>query len=249
MSSNSHELLTGLDMRKNLYLNKSMVEMISQPPPAKQVPNVSAPNGSSLKWVIILAVLIVALIGGTFFLSSSKGKPSATKQTATHNIAPTSEPSPNPNTNVNEDLKGPFTFAQRTTVPKSVVCYRFTSFKEALMNIDAACILDLSGQKITALPDETARLTKLEEIYLSGNRIREFPGVLLKIPTLQIIDLRGNLITQIPSSITSLKNLQRLSLASNSFKKAEREKITLLLGDIVQFAGQTAPSTTPTPTK
>lgn len=176
-----------------------MAEMV--PAPEQQIP-VPSSGGSPSKWVILLVVVIIALAGGIFYLSTPQSKP---KQTANNNVSPT--PSKN-------DLKGPFAYAQRTTIPTTIVCYRFTSLKEALMNIEAACILDLSGKGINLLPNEITKLTKLNEINLSNNNFSEFPSQLLEIPKLRIIDLSKNKLTTTPN-VSKLKDLQSLILTGN----------------------------------
>lgn len=83
-----------------------------------------------------------------------------------------------------------------------VVCRRFTSLEEALKNPDIACQLDLSGKKLTEVPENIYKLGKLNEIDLSNNQLTSIPQKLIDMPTIISINLKNNNI----SSVTGIKN-------------------------------------------
>ncbi|MCK6425138.1 MAG: leucine-rich repeat-containing serine/threonine-protein kinase [Burkholderiaceae bacterium] len=97
--------------------------------------------------------------------------------------------------------------------------------------------LDLSGNALTALPADFARLTRLEVLFASGNRFERLPPVLGDCPALQQIGMRGcglrelpgealppalrwltltdNALTQLPAALGERPALQKLMLAGN----------------------------------
>lgn len=163
-----------------------MVEIASPTPPVQQpVPNAPAPSGSPLKWVAILFVLILLLSGATVFLFQKK--------------------EPKKNAAEMQDEKSA-NESQKT--PEKVVCKRFTSLDEALNNIEIACVLDLSGQSLTEVPQGVYKLTKINEIDLSDNKLTRFPTDLLKLEGLISLDLSNNQISSIPEGSTVRPTVQ-----------------------------------------
>ena len=101
-------------------------------------------------------------------------------------------------------------------------------------------ILDLSGNNIKALPDDFARLSKLQILFLSDNDFTVFPKVLAQCPALTMIGFKANKIarlpehalpmqtrwliltdnklTHLPDSIGDLTHLRKLMLAGNELQ-------------------------------
>lgn len=101
-------------------------------------------------------------------------------------------------------------------------------------------ILDLSGNTLTALPDDFARLTHLKILFLSDNDFTVFPEVLAQCPKLTMIGFKANKLselpehalpkqtrwliltdnhlTHLPDSIGELSHLQKLMLAGNRLR-------------------------------
>lgn len=105
-----------------------------------------------------------------------------------------------------------------------VVCRRFTSVEEALKTPEIACVLDLSNQKLTKLPENIAKLTNLTEINLSNNKITTFPTDLLNIKTLISLNLGNNNISSIPTNTVIPSTIQNLNLTGNNLSSTDMEK-------------------------
>ena len=183
---------------------------ITSPQPTEPVP----PTGD-FKPILLscLVVLILALLGGILFFDQIKsaltkqGSEKAKNEKVAQNITP--QPTS-------------LTFP---TIDPRVVCARFTNLENALLNIEKACVLDLSNQNLAALPSDVTKLKNLNEISLSNNKFKTFPNQLLSLQALLSIDLSNNQISELPASISDLKDLQLLDLSNNNISKVEQEKI------------------------
>lgn len=125
-----------------------------------------------------------------------------------------------------------------------VVCRRFTSVEEALQVPDIACVLDLSGQNLTEIPEGVYGLTKLNEIDLSNNNLTSIPQKLIDMSNMVSINLSNNNI----SNVADIKNktapvitdpeatpvpfigLQSLVLSGNPISEADQQKLTEMFG-------------------
>jgi len=65
---------------------------------------------------------------------------------------------------------------------------------------DTLEILDLSGNALTALPDDLPRLHRLRIIFCSDNRFTELPEVLGRCPQLSMVGFRSNRIRTVPAA-------------------------------------------------
>ncbi|WP_293635686.1 leucine-rich repeat-containing protein kinase family protein [Polaromonas sp.] len=65
---------------------------------------------------------------------------------------------------------------------------------------DTLEILDLSGNALSALPDDLARLHRLRIIFCSNNRFTELPAVLGRCAQLEMIGFRANRIGRVPAA-------------------------------------------------
>ncbi len=75
--------------------------------------------------------------------------------------------------------------------------------------------LDLSGKKLTKIPEAIAKLTNLTQLYLSSNQITEIPEAIANLTNLTQLYLSYNQITEIPEAIAKLTNLTQLVLFKN----------------------------------
>ena len=105
---------------------------------------------------------------------------------------------------------------------------------------DSLEILDLSGNQLTALPDDLSRLHKLRVIFCSDNPFTEVPEVLGQCAELNMVGFKANRITQVspkalppklrwliltdnaltslPAAIGECVQLQKLMLAGNQLR-------------------------------
>ncbi|GAB2546739.1 leucine-rich repeat-containing protein kinase family protein [Rufibacter soli] len=113
-----------------------------------------------------------------------------------------------------------------------------THFPEEILDLaDTLEILDLSGNRLTQLPADFARLKNLKITFFSDNDFTHFPAVLGQCPQLEMIGfkacqlqhipeeaipvatrwliLTNNQITALPASIGKCTRLQKLMLAGN----------------------------------
>ncbi len=86
--------------------------------------------------------------------------------------------------------------------------------KEIFGLADSLEVLNLSGNKLSSLPDDLPRLHKLRVIFCSGNNFTEVPEVLGKCPNLEMIGFKANQINYVPASALP-KQLRWLILTDN----------------------------------
>lgn len=55
-----------------------------------------------------------------------------------------------------------------------------------------ATSLDLSGMKLTELPESVGQLTQLQSLNLSGNQLTALPEALSRLTRLQTLDVNNN---------------------------------------------------------
>lgn len=105
---------------------------------------------------------------------------------------------------------------------------------------DTLEILDLTGNALTALPDDLPRLRKLRIVFASGNRFTALPEVLGRCERLEMVGFKANRIRQVsanslpaqlrwliltdnridalPAEIGRCQRLQKLALAGNRLR-------------------------------
>ena len=146
-----------------------------------------------------LIVLILLIIGAIFFFD---------------NIKELVIKSPNlPETK--NTTYSPITSGPLPTLNPKVTCARFKNIEQALKYPVQTCILDLTGQNLSALPKDLSSLVHLTTIILNNNKFEEFPPQLLTLTQLVEIDMANNMITKLPEDISKLKKLEKLDLSNN----------------------------------
>ncbi len=105
---------------------------------------------------------------------------------------------------------------------------RDEAYREAEQRIEAArqagaTELDLSGMKLTEVPEAIAGLTQLQSLDLSYNELTELPEAIAGLTQLQSLDLSSNQMTEVPEEIAGLTQLQSLDLSSNQMTEVPEE--------------------------
>jgi hypothetical protein len=126
------------------------------------------------------------------------------------------------------------------------ICADLEEFPREILDLaDTLEILDLSGNRLSALPDDFCRLRKLRIVFFSLNRFEEFPQVLGKCPNLEMIGFKScrirkidgdalpprlrwliltdNQLEDLPASIGDRPRLQKLMLAGNRLRSLPKE--------------------------
>jgi hypothetical protein len=121
-----------------------------------------------------------------------------------------------------------------------------TELPHEIFNLsDSLEVLNLTNNRLKALPDELGCLKKLKIIFLSNNEFEELPSALSECPALSMIGFKSNRIRMIaenalplstrwliltdnqmellPASIGRLTNLQKLMLAGNQVRSLPDE--------------------------
>ncbi|MET0320221.1 MAG: protein kinase, partial [Duganella sp.] len=76
-----------------------------------------------------------------------------------------------------------------------------TEFPREIFDLaDTLEILDLTGNALSALPDDLPRLHKLRILFCSSNRFTELPAMLGRMPALTMVGFRANRITSVPAT-------------------------------------------------
>lgn len=125
-----------------------------------------------------------------------------------------------------------------TGIKRIKISENLTKFPTEVFSLaDSLEVLDLSGNQLTALPDNLADLVNLKILFCSNNLFTEVPKVLASCQKLEMIGFKSNQIsalaenalplttrwliltdnqlTKLPESIGDLKHLQKCMLAGN----------------------------------
>lgn len=89
-----------------------------------------------------------------------------------------------------------FKFLDQEQASASGICANnkktYRSLKEASIDPEAVCHLDLSSKNLTRIPPEVLKFKNLESIYLNFNKLTLFPVELAELKNLKLIDVTGN---------------------------------------------------------
>ena len=116
--------------------------------------------------------------------------------------------------------------AQRAKTAKScgIVSERdagLTSFPEYVCELgERAKVVDISANRIGAIPDDIKHLTKTQKLNLSCNVIAAVPIALcVSLVNLKVLNLSRNKLRAVPTEIGSLTKLEELTLADNKINE------------------------------
>ncbi len=96
---------------------------------------------------------------------------------------------------------------------------KLTEIPEQVLACNQLRILDLHNNQIAAIPDSLANLSKLQSLDLNNNQIAAIPDSLANLSNLQSLSLHNNQIAAIPDSLANLSKLQYLYLNNNQINE------------------------------
>src|SRR5207302_593359 len=79
--------------------------------------------------------------------------------------------------------------------------------------------LDLSGNRLTALPPEVGQLSALTSLNLSDNRLAVLPPEIGRLSALTTLNLCGNQLTVLPPEMGDLSSTVSLHLSDNPLQE------------------------------
>ncbi len=79
-------------------------------------------------------------------------------------------------------------------------------------------ILDLSDNKLCALPSDLARFRRLKRLFLTNNHFEHIPAVLAQCPALVMLSFKGNSLTEFAAGVLPVQ-LQWLILTDNQLSE------------------------------
>ena len=92
----------------------------------------------------------------------------------------------------------------------------YRSLERALAEPMLVVRLDLSKQKLKAVPEELRRLPNLNALDLGRNKLKELPPWFTDLTNLQELTLSGNKLMDFPEVICGLRHLKRLDMSRNA---------------------------------
>lgn len=97
-----------------------------------------------------------------------------------------------------------------------------SEFPRALFDLaESLEVLDLSGNRMSRLPDDFSRFKKLRILFLSDNDFQQFPAVLAHCPELSMVGLKANRIVEVPEASLPAK-IRWLILTDNRIERLPR---------------------------
>ncbi|XP_061699274.1 leucine-rich repeat-containing protein 57 [Syngnathoides biaculeatus] len=83
--------------------------------------------------------------------------------------------------------------------------------------------LTLNSNRLSSLPSEIGKLKKLETLSLSTNRIQRLPPTVDQLKALRTLILAGNRISEFPTGLGALRHLDLLDLSRNQIRSVPAE--------------------------
>ncbi len=88
-----------------------------------------------------------------------------------------------------------------------------TTFDKRINEITQLTYLNLTGNKLTGLPDEIESLTNLKELHLTYNQLKELPTTFAQLQSLRTLYLDRNAIHKFPDELLQLQSLETIDIS------------------------------------
>uniref|UniRef100_UPI0002BC1D65 leucine-rich repeat domain-containing protein n=1 Tax=Leptospira interrogans TaxID=173 RepID=UPI0002BC1D65 len=99
----------------------------------------------------------------------------------------------------------------------------YQDLTKALQNPLDVLALNLSEQKLKALPKKIGQLKNLQELNLDANQLTTIPKEIEQLKNLQVLNFGSNQITTLSQEIGQLQNLKVLFLNNNQLTTLPKE--------------------------
>jgi small subunit ribosomal protein S23 len=106
-------------------------------------------------------------------------------------------------------------------------------------NLSFLEILDLSGNKITKIPEEIRKLTSLRVLSVMNNLLDDLPGQLADMNKLQVLKVAGN---SLKYPLKRVLGLKEFDVASSEL--TDNEKETVITAELKKFLKSRQPVVT-----
>jgi len=138
------------------------------------------------------------------------------------------------------DMKGQLIVAEQVQVPVSdsdkfmdLSGQKLTKLPESLFGMSDLEVLDISDNNLTgALPSQIGQLKNLMKLDASNNQMTGIPAEVGQLSKLQELNYSNNLITGLPNEIANLKNLKIFNLTGNQYSKQDLAGIKQTLPEL-----------------
>lgn len=93
---------------------------------------------------------------------------------------------------------------------------RLTMLPEAVCQVSSLVVLNLSTNKLSVIPDTISGLLNLEDLNISSNILKSLPDSIGFLQKLKILNVSGNKLSALPDSIGQCRSLVELDASFNS---------------------------------
>ncbi|XP_076156700.1 leucine-rich repeat-containing protein 57 [Alosa pseudoharengus] len=83
--------------------------------------------------------------------------------------------------------------------------------------------LTINANKLTSLPSELGKLKKLETLSLNGNQLQSLPACVGQLKALRTLSLSGNQLRELPGGLGTLRHLDVLDVSKNRIQALPAE--------------------------